>query len=105
MTVEAKLKAAHDHLLAAGDRLAEAGVDELAGATRRVLRDLTPYLGRYLDRQPYVGAGVDGCERSAAVDEAEADTAETPEYRDVCLASAARWREQAERWRAAGVTR
>lgn len=47
-------------------------------------------------RRPYVGEGIDGALRSAAIDESEADTLDRADPRlDDVLASARRWREQA----------
>lgn len=48
-------------------------------------------------RAPYVGAGADGSRRSAQIDREEADVERDPERRELILASAARWEEQARR--------
>lgn len=51
------------------------------------------------DRNPYVGSGVDGCIRSAAIDRSEANTYNSDDpRRDECMASAAEWEAQALRW-------
>jgi len=50
------------------------------------------------DRQPYVGAGEDGCRRSAQIDRGQADALSWgSERKDELYASAERWEDQAHR--------